>query len=134
MCYSILICNDKWWDSVLEIRYKWVIVIKVIYRCGACKGFVSSFNDLSIKYSNAVFLSVDVEKCEGTGLHYRVNAMPTFVLIRNKQKLDQIEGANKDALETKIKAYYTDAGADNCGVKGMVSTKKYCLLHWALSW
>ena len=46
--------------------------------------------------------------------------MPTFVLIRNKQKLDQIEGANKEALETKIKSYYTDAGADNCGVKGMV--------------
>ena len=69
-------------------------------------------------------MSVDVEKCEGTGLHYRVSAMPTFVLIRNKQKLDQIEGANKDALEAKIKSYYTEAGADNCGVKGMVSFKR----------
>ena len=97
--------------------------MNVIFRCGACKGFVSSYNELSLKYSNAVFLSVDVEKCEGTGLHYRVSAMPTFVLIRNKQKLDQIEGANKDALEAKIKSYYTDAGADNCGVKGMVSFK-----------
>ena len=95
----------------------------IIDRCGACKGLVGSYSDLALKYTNAVFLSVDVEKCEGTGLHYRVNAMPTFVLIRNKQKLDQIEGANKDALETKIKSYYTDAGADNCGVKGMVSTE-----------
>ena len=98
--------------------------MNIIFRCGACKGFVSSYNELSLKYSNAVFLSVDVEKCEGTGLHYRVSAMPTFVLIRNKQKLDQIEGANKDALEAKIKSYYTDAGADNCGVKGMVSFKR----------
>ena len=49
--------------------------------------------------------------------------MPTFVLIRNKQKLDQIEGANKEALETKIKSYYTDAVADNSGVKGMVGYK-----------
>jgi thiol-disulfide isomerase/thioredoxin len=99
--------------------------------CGACKGFVSSYDELSMRYSNAVFLSVDVEKCEGTGLHFRVNAMPTFVLIRNKQKLDQIEGANKEALESKIKSYYTGADADNCGVKGMIElnsflTKKDC--------
>ena len=97
----------------------------IFFRCGACKGFVASYDELSIRYSNAMFLSVDVEKCEGTGLHFRVNAMPTFVLLRNKQKLDQIEGANKEALEGKIKSYYTDAGADDSGVKGMVSKQRF---------
>jgi len=125
MSVIIVESDTEFQQKLSDAGPKLVVAQMTASWCGACKGFVSSFNDLSIKYSNAVFLSVDVEKCEGTGLHYRVNAMPTFVLIRNKQKLDQIEGANKDALETKIKAYYTDAGADNCGVKGMIELNSF---------
>lgn len=112
-------------QKLAEAGQKLVVAQMTASWCGACKGFVGNYEELSSKYANAMFLSVDVEKCEGTGLHYRVSAMPTFVLIRNKQKLDQMEGANKEALETKIKAYYTDAGADDCGVKGMMELNSF---------
>jgi len=88
--------------------------------CGACKNFSSSFQALSEKYNNAVFISVDVEKCEEVGVRFRVQSMPTFVLLKDKTKLDSLEGANKAELESKILRYYKDANKDDSGVKGMM--------------
>lgn len=107
------------------------------HRCGACKGFVGAYEELSVKYINAVFLVVDTEKCEGAAAQFKVTAMPTFVILRDQKKLDHLEGAKKDALEAKIKIYYTTAGEDDCGVKGMVNIGiswfiSACILGFAL--
>jgi len=88
--------------------------------CGACKDFGATFQALSEKYDNAVFIKVDVEKCEGVGVKFRVQTMPTFVLLKDKNKLESMEGANKAELEAKIVKYYKDANKDDSGVKGMM--------------
>ena len=50
--------------------------------------------------------------------------MPTFLLFRNKTKIDSHQGANAVALEAKIKKWYgsDDDSAEEAGVKGHVST------------
>ncbi len=50
-----------------------------------------------------------------------VTAMPTFILFRNKVKVDNLRGADPTALEEKIKKFYTTEGEDESGVKGYVS-------------
>ena len=77
---------------------------------------------MSTKYPNALFLKIDVEVCQETALAYNVNSMPTFIFLRNKARVDRLQGADKAALETKIKQYYTDSSQDeDVGVKGFVS-------------
>ena len=54
-----------------------------------------------------------------------VSAMPTFVFYRNKTKIDSLRGADQNALEEKVKKWYSE-GADGeeseeCAVKGHVS-------------
>lgn len=88
--------------------------------CGPCKDFGPTFQALSEKYDNAVFIKVDVEKCEGVGAKFGVQKMPTFVLLKDKTKLESMEGANKAELEAKITRYYKDANKDDSGVKGMM--------------
>lgn len=43
--------------------------------------------ELSAEYPDVVFLKVDVDECEDIATDYNISAMPTFVFIKNKQKV-----------------------------------------------
>jgi len=99
--------------------------------CGPCRDFAGTFESLSAKYDNAIFIKVDVEECEGVGAKFQVNSLPTFVILKDKKKVDQLSGANKAALESKIITYYQDVDKEDSGVKGMMDLdtlldKKLC--------
>lgn len=67
------------------------------------------YKQLSLKYPDAMFLKIDVDKCPGTAAANNVSAMPTFVFFRNRVELERIRGADKNQLENKVKQYYTAA-------------------------
>jgi len=74
--------------------------------CGPCKAIHPAFMAMSQKYPEALFLGVDVDRCQETAMAQGVNAMPTFILYRNMQKLDTVRGANAKDLEDKIRKHY----------------------------
>ena len=90
--------------------------------CSACAGFKDIYEGLSETYTNAVFLRVDVEKCDGVTAKYRINQMPTFVLLKDRKKMALFEGADKTEFIRQMDMYYkeTDSTASGSGVKGMV--------------
>jgi len=99
--------------------------------CGPCRDFAGTFESLSAKYDNAVFLKVDVEECEGVGAKFQVSSLPTFVILKDKKKVESVSGADKQQLEAKIITYYQDANKEDSGVKGMMDLdtlldKKLC--------
>ncbi|XP_043469683.1 thioredoxin-like protein 1 [Leptopilina heterotoma] len=75
-------------------------------KCGPCQRITPIFDQFSVKYSNAVFLKVDVDKCPNTALDQGVTAMPTFIFFRNRSKLGICQGADKNTLESKIQQFY----------------------------
>merc|ERR1711936_887479 len=78
---------------------KLVVVDFTATWCGPCKRIAPFFDELSTKYSKAVFLKVDVDQCQETAAANGVSAMPTFIFFRNKTKIDKIQGADNKALE-----------------------------------
>ncbi|XP_045474569.1 thioredoxin-like protein 1 [Harmonia axyridis] len=74
--------------------------------CGPCQIIKPIFQQLSTKYANAVFLQIDVDKCQETASAQGVSAMPTFIFYRNKTKVDRVQGADAASLEAKIQQYY----------------------------
>ena len=73
------------------------------------------YKQLSLKYPDAMFLKIDVDKCPGTAAANNVSAMPTFVFFRNRVELERIRGADKNQLENKVKQYYTAASESGEG-------------------
>ncbi|CAL7933057.1 unnamed protein product [Xylocopa violacea] len=74
--------------------------------CGPCQRIAPVFEQLSVKYPNAVFLKVDVDKCADTAAMQGVSAMPTFIFYRNQTKLGLCQGADPVGLESKIQQFY----------------------------
>lgn len=71
------------------------------------------FEQLSVKYPNAVFLKVDVDKCAETAAGQGVRAMPTFIFYRNHTKLGSCQGADPVGLESKIQQFYGSGDSED---------------------
>ncbi|XP_062607510.1 thioredoxin-like protein 1 [Saccostrea cucullata] len=88
--------------------------------CGPCRRIAPLYGELSLKYTNVVFLKLDVDQCQETAQSQGVTAMPTFIFYKNKVKVDEMKGADPAALEEKIKKWMGEGeeGADEVTVKG----------------
>ncbi|XP_036108860.1 thioredoxin-like isoform X1 [Molossus molossus] len=75
--------------------------------CGPCEMIKPFFHFLSVKYSNVVFLEVDVDDCQNVAAECEVKCMPTFhqatfQFFKRGQKVGEFSEANKEELEATI--------------------------------
>ena len=61
--------------------------------------------EFSKQYPNANYLKVDVDELSELAQEYGIRAMPTFMIFKDGEKVDELVGANPVALEQKIKSY-----------------------------
>ena len=66
--------------------------------CGACKTISPKVEAMAGEMSNVVFLKVDVDEAEDVKEEYNISAMPTFIFLKNGQKVANLMGANADKL------------------------------------
>uniref|UniRef100_A0A914ZN27 Thioredoxin n=1 Tax=Parascaris univalens TaxID=6257 RepID=A0A914ZN27_PARUN len=73
--------------------------------CGPCKIMGPKFEKMSDEYKEALFIKIDVDEEEEISDSYEVKVMPTIVLIRNREKLEAIEGNTPDEVRKAIEKY-----------------------------
>ena len=67
--------------------------------CGPCRAIAPTFTSLAAEAgARTVCLKVDVDKCPGTAARFSVQAMPTFVLLRQGTEAGRVRGANSAQL------------------------------------
>lgn len=59
-------------------------------------------NRFSNQYEDVKFYKVDVDEVPDVAQELGVRAMPTFVLFKNGERVEEIVGANPKALEAAI--------------------------------
>ncbi|XP_074648817.1 thioredoxin-like [Tubulanus polymorphus] len=75
-----------------------------------CHQIAPVFEGDATKYSNAVFLKVDVDKLTEVTNRYNITAMPTFTFFKNKVKVERktsksiIKSQEKMMKQSKFKA------------------------------
>ncbi|TMW48561.1 hypothetical protein DOY81_006350 [Sarcophaga bullata] len=71
--------------------------------CGPCKMIAPKLEELSKDYADkVVIIKVDVDDCEDIAMEYNISSMPTFIFIKNKQKIEEFAGANAEKLTNTI--------------------------------
>ncbi|PPJ56943.1 hypothetical protein CBER1_02284 [Cercospora berteroae] len=74
--------------------------------CGPCKVIAPQVSKFADQYNNATFYKLDVDELPDVAQELGVRAMPTFYLFKNGEKVQEVVGANPNALEAAIKAHY----------------------------
>ncbi|KAI1731569.1 thioredoxin domain-containing protein [Ditylenchus destructor] len=71
--------------------------------CNPCQMMGPKFHKLADEFDGAViFAHVDVDLHEDLATRYDVEVMPTFVFIRNREKIHTIEGSNFEELRKMV--------------------------------
>merc|ERR1711973_242470 len=99
---KVLADDGQFQSELSSAGSKLVVVDFTASWCGPRKRIAPFYDELSAKYSKAVFLKVDVDQCQETAAGQGVTAMPTFLFFRNKTKIDKLQGADNKALKEKM--------------------------------
>ncbi|KAF6766685.1 thioredoxin-like protein [Ephemerocybe angulata] len=79
--------------------------------CGPCHAIAPKFESLSKQHKNVNFLKCDVDAAADVASQYRVSAMPTFVFLKGTTKVDQVRGADPNALEATVRKHASGSSA-----------------------
>jgi len=97
--------EDQFRELLRNSGSKLVVVDFYATWCGPCMQCAPQYAALSSKYTNVVFLKVDVDKHRGIASSSGVKAMPTFMLYKNNTKITEFSGADMNKLEQLIMQY-----------------------------
>uniref|UniRef100_A0A5B7BQM3 Putative thioredoxin H2 n=1 Tax=Davidia involucrata TaxID=16924 RepID=A0A5B7BQM3_DAVIN len=73
--------------------------------CGPCKFMEPAIHAMAAKFTDVDFIKIDVDELSNVAQEFGVQAMPTFVLLKQGKELDRVVGAKKDELEKKIQKH-----------------------------
>ncbi|OIW03514.1 hypothetical protein TanjilG_31027 [Lupinus angustifolius] len=79
--------------------------------CGPCRFIAPIFAEIAKKTPEVTFLKVDVDELKTVAEEWGVEAMPTFLFVKEGKVVDKVVGANKEDLHLKIAKHSTAASA-----------------------
>ncbi|KAK9758312.1 hypothetical protein RND81_01G222200 [Saponaria officinalis] len=70
--------------------------------CGPCRIMAPILAECAKKYPNILFLKVDVDELKDVADAWKIQAMPTFIFVKDGERIHEFSGAGKDYLDDAI--------------------------------
>ncbi|CAI9763751.1 unnamed protein product [Fraxinus pennsylvanica] len=99
-CHSV----DQWKENFnkgIETK-KLVVVDFTASWCGPCRVISPIFAEIAKKTPHVIFLKVDVDELKDVAQEFNVEAMPTFLFLKDGKEVDRVVGARKENLVAAI--------------------------------
>lgn len=77
--------------------------------CGPCKVIAPQIVKMSNDWPSVRFYKLDVDEVPDVAQELGVRAMPTFFVFKNGEKVQEVVGANKTALEVVVASQVGEA-------------------------
>ena len=93
---------------VLESDGKLIVVDFSATWCMPCKLIAPVFDEMSSpdgEFANIIFVKIDVDEVPELAERFQVQAMPTFLFMRNSEEIDRFSGASVEKLKQTIIAH-----------------------------
>jgi len=94
--------KDDFDNQLKEAGSKLVVVDFYATWCGPCKMIAPKLDEMATQFTDVVFLKVDVDDVEEVASTYGISCMPTFLFIKNGEKIAEFSGANADKLRELV--------------------------------
>ncbi|XVE84925.1 hypothetical protein DITRI_Ditri17bG0051000 [Diplodiscus trichospermus] len=73
--------------------------------CGPCKRMEPAIEEYATLYADVQFIKIDVDMLADVARDFKVDAMPTFVLVKQGKEVGRIVGARKTELQKLIEKH-----------------------------
>jgi len=93
---------DDFRTQLKDAANKLVVVDFYATWCGPCKMIAPKLEDMAQQFTDVIFLKVDVDDNEEVASQYDISCMPTFIFIKNFEKVSEFSGANADKVKELI--------------------------------
>ncbi|KAK1363521.1 Thioredoxin domain-containing protein [Heracleum sosnowskyi] len=70
--------------------------------CGPCRVMAPYLAELAKKLPSVTFLKVDVDELQSVAADWAVEAMPTFMFLKEGKIVDKVVGSRKEELQQTI--------------------------------
>ncbi|XP_010500181.1 PREDICTED: thioredoxin H5-like [Camelina sativa] len=97
---------DAWNEKVKEANEskKLIVIDFTASWCPPCRFMGPVFAEMAKKFTNVFFFKIDVDELQLVAQEFKVEAMPTFVFMKEGEIVDRVVGAAKDEIhETLLK-------------------------------
>ncbi|PNS18312.1 thioredoxin [Sphaceloma murrayae] len=92
-------------DKAMEDKETLMVLDCFATWCGPCKVIAPQVVKFSDTYPNARFYKLDVDEVPDVAQELGIRAMPTFLLFKGGEKVEEVVGANPKALEAAIQKH-----------------------------
>ncbi|VVB07576.1 unnamed protein product [Arabis nemorensis] len=73
--------------------------------CPPCRFIAPVFVEFAKRFLNVVFFKVDVDEMSSVAKEFEVEAMPTFVFMKEGVVIDKVVGAAKEEIQAKLEKH-----------------------------
>nr|AEI69284.1 thioredoxin h 1-2 [Galega orientalis] len=75
--------------------------------CGPCRFIAPILAEIAKTLPNVTFLKVDVDELKTVAEEWAIEAMPTFLFLKEGKLVDKVVGAQKETLQLAISKHAT---------------------------
>ncbi|CAH8278588.1 unnamed protein product [Arabidopsis lyrata] len=112
---EVIACHtvEEWTEKLKAANEskKLIVIDFTATWCPPCRFIAPIFPELAKKHLDVVFFKVDVDELNAVAKEFDVQAMPTFIFMKEGEVKDTVVGADKNEILTKLQKHTSVAAA-----------------------